>query len=206
MHPSGGDTDRASNGAPQEPKPGQEPRSYDQFARSVVDGLSAHVAVIEASGAIVFVNEAWRVFARENAGDPVKVSEGTNYLEACDAATGPDSETAAAFAAGAREVLCGLRMSFELEYPCHAPERRRWFVGRVTRLPGPGPPQAVVANEDVTDRKRYEEDRQEGTGGLEFMAERAALVGGTCRIGSSPLGGARVEVVVPLPPRLLPGS
>ncbi len=33
-----------------------------------------------------------------------------------------------------------------------------------------------------------EEDRQEGTGGLEFMAERAALVGGTCRIGSSPLG------------------
>jgi len=51
-----------------------------------------------------------------------------------------------------------------------------------------------------------EEDRQEGPGGLEFMAERAALVGGTCRIGSSPLGGTRVEVVVPLPSRLLPGS
>jgi hypothetical protein len=154
MHPSGGDTDRASNGAHREPKPGQEPRAYDEFARSVVDGLSAQVTVIEESGAIVFVNEAWRVFARDNGGDSAKVSEGTNYLEACNAATGPDSETAAAFAAGVREVLCGLRRSFELEYPCHAPEKRRWFVGKVTRLPGP--PQAGVAHEDVTDRKRYE--------------------------------------------------
>ena len=66
MHPSGGDTDRASNGAHREPKPGQEPRAYDEFARSVVDGLSAQVTVIEESGAIVFVNEAWRVFARDN--------------------------------------------------------------------------------------------------------------------------------------------
>ena len=49
------------------------------------------------------------------------------------------------------------------------------------------------------------EARQEGTGGLDFMAERAALVGGICRVGSSALGGTRVEVVVPLRPRLLPG-
>jgi hypothetical protein len=39
-------------------------------SRSVVDGLSAQVTVIEESGAIVFVNEAWRVFARENGGRP----------------------------------------------------------------------------------------------------------------------------------------
>lgn len=73
------------------------------------------------AGAIAFTNEAWRGFARTNGDDPAKVSEGTNYLEACDAATGPDSESAAAFAAGIREVLCGRRTSFELEYPCHAP-------------------------------------------------------------------------------------
>jgi signal transduction histidine kinase len=45
-----------------------------------------------------------------------------------------------------------------------------------------------------------EESRQEGTRGLDFMAERARLVGGTCRVGSSALGGTRVEVVVPLRP------
>jgi glucose-6-phosphate-specific signal transduction histidine kinase len=31
------------------------------------------------------------------------------------------------------------------------------------------------------------EARQEGTGGLDFMAEGTALVGGTCRVGSSAL-------------------
>ncbi len=144
MHPSGGDTDRAD----------------DRFARSVVDGLSANVAVIGGSGAIVFANEAWKGFARANGGDPAKVSEGVNYLEACDAVTGPDSEWAVAFAAGIREVLHGLRTSFELEYPCHDPDRRRWFVGRVTRLPGSAPPRAVVAHEEVTDRRLYEEERE----------------------------------------------
>ena len=144
MHPTGGNTDSA----------------YDRFARLVVDGLSANVAVIEGSGAIVFANEAWMGFARANGGDPAKVSEGVNYLEACDAATGPDSEWAAAFAAGIREVLRGQRTSFELEYPCHDPDRRRWFVGRVTRLPGSGPPRAVVAHEEVTARRLYEEERE----------------------------------------------
>ncbi len=41
------------------------------------------------------------------------------------------------------------------EYPC-APERRRWFVGRVTRLASDGPTRAVVAHEDVTERKLME--------------------------------------------------
>ena len=153
MHPSGGDTDRASNGAHREPKPGQEPRAYDEFALGRGRPLGAgdrHRGV----GRHRLRQRSVEGFRSGQRGDPAKVSEGTNYLEACNAATGPDSETAAAFAAGVREVLCGLRRSFELEYPCHAPEKRRWFVGKVTRLPGP--PQAGVAHEDVTDRKRYE--------------------------------------------------
>ena len=42
------------------------PASYadhDLLARSVLDGLSARVAVIDVSGSIVFVNGAWRGFA-----------------------------------------------------------------------------------------------------------------------------------------------
>jgi signal transduction histidine kinase len=58
-------------------------------------------------------------------------------------------------------VLRGRRRSFELEYPCHYRKVRRWFVGRVTRFPEEGaPPRAVVAHEDVTDRRLYEEERE----------------------------------------------
>jgi signal transduction histidine kinase len=132
---------------------------HELLARSVVDGLSARVAVIGGSGEIVFVNEAWRSFARANGGDPARVCEGADYLGACDSATGTYSEGAAEFAAGVREVLAGRRDSFELEYPCPGPDGPRWFVARATRLPASMPPRAVVAHEDVTDRRRYERER-----------------------------------------------
>ena len=131
---------------------------HELLARSVVDGLLARVAVIGGSGEIVFVNEAWRSFARANGGDPARVCEGVDYLGACDSATGTYSEGAAEFAAGVREVLAGRRDSFELEYPCPGPDGPRWFVARVTRLPA-APLKAVVAHEDVTDRRRYEGER-----------------------------------------------
>jgi signal transduction histidine kinase len=60
-----------------------------------------------------------------------------------------------------RDVLRGRKRAFELEYPCHSREVRRWFVGRVTRFPEEGaPPRALVAHEDVTDRRLYEEERE----------------------------------------------
>ena len=44
-----------------------------------------------------------------------------------------------------------------MEYPCHSPATRRWFVLRVTRFSAPGPARLVVAHEDITERKRAEE-------------------------------------------------
>ena len=96
---------------------------------------------------------------RANGADPVRVSEGADYLGVCDSASGPNAGGAAAFAAGIREVLGGRKERFELEYPCHSPTQRRWFLGRVSRLPQVGPPRAVVAHEDITDRRRHEEER-----------------------------------------------
>lgn len=46
-----------------------------------------------------------------------------------------------------------------------------------------------------------EEAKRDGSGGLRFMEERAALVGGRLRLEASPDKGTRVEVVVPLPQR-----
>jgi signal transduction histidine kinase len=137
----------------------EEAYRSEHFDRFVLDGLSAHVAVLDESGTIVAANATWREFARSNGADPVRVCEGANYLEACDSAAGPNSEGAAAFAAGIRAVLGGSKERFEIEYPCHSPTERRWFVGRVRRLPGAGPPRAVVAHENVTDRRRHEEER-----------------------------------------------
>ena len=131
-------------------------RESERLARSVLDSLSSHIAVLDESGTILAVNRSWRTFAEAN-GAVGQVNEGANYLHVCDSATGEEREIATAFAAGIREVLAGRRPSFELEYPCHSPSQRRWFIGRVSPFLEGGPRRVVVAHENITARKMAEE-------------------------------------------------
>ncbi len=129
----------------------------ESFARSIVDALSAHIAVLDETGAIIAVNRAWREFAEANPPLKTNVFEGANYLRVCDTADGPGAEAAAALAAGIRAIMQDQEHGFTLEYPCHAPHEKRWFVARVSRFPGDGPTRVVVAHENVTARKQAEE-------------------------------------------------
>ena len=61
-----------------------ELQASQRFARSVLDGLSAHVCVIDATGVIVTVNRAWLDFAAGNGGSLGDLQEGANYLGVCE--------------------------------------------------------------------------------------------------------------------------
>src|SRR5215204_6581633 len=135
----------------------QEEARRSEDRQRTLDSLSAHIAIIDETGTIVAVNKAWRDFARANGVAAQNYAEGANYLRACDSAVGAYSEEAAPFAEGIRSVLSGQREKFELEYPCHSPSERRWYIGRVTQFAADGPPRAVVAHESITERKLIEE-------------------------------------------------
>src|ERR687894_2223650 len=135
----------------------QEEALRSEDRQRTLDSLSAHIAIIDETGTIVSVNKAWREFARANGVAAQNYAEGANYLWACDSAAGAHSEEAAPFAEGIRSVLSGQREEFELEYPCHSPSERRWYIGRVTQFAAGGPPRAVVAHENTTERKLAEE-------------------------------------------------
>jgi PAS domain-containing protein len=119
----------------------------------MLDELPEHVAIVDRSGTIVTVNQAWKRFAKDNGGDPNKVLEGANYLKVCERATGEQSGYAASFAEGLRAVLSGREERFAMEYPCHSPTERRWFVGRVLPFSEGDSPMAIVAHENITGRK-----------------------------------------------------
>jgi hypothetical protein len=120
-----------------------------------LDELPEHTAIVDSSGAIVAVNKAWKRFARDNgAADLSKVSEGANYLDVCERATGEHSPYAQSFGEGLRSVLCSQEERFAMEYPCHSPTERRWFVGRVERFAAGDSPMALVAHEKVTPRRK----------------------------------------------------
>jgi hypothetical protein len=116
-----------------------------------LDELPEHTAIVDRSGTIVAVNKAWKRFAKDNGvADLSKVSEGANYLDVCKRAKGEQSHYAQSFGEGLRSVLSSREERFAMEYPCHSPTERRWFVGRVERFADGDSPMALVAHENVT--------------------------------------------------------
>jgi PAS domain S-box-containing protein len=149
------------------------------FSRRILNSTDAHMAVVGADGRILEVNEAWRRFARENhGGDEASWGPGANYFHACaydpgaaeepDAAGGiasgvedGDGESANRGRAcrGIRDVQTGQDSFFEMEYPCHGPDRERWFVMRVLPLAG-RPGTVLISHVDVTRRVVAEAERE----------------------------------------------
>ena len=132
---------------------GLELRRLERFVQSTMDSLLEHICVVDSSGCILAVNRAWRQFAADNGGGPVAVSEGSNYFRVCQQATGADALVATDFARKLADVLEGRSDDASIEYPCHGPTVRRWFVARITRFQGEGPDCAVVTHEDITTSK-----------------------------------------------------
>jgi PAS domain S-box-containing protein len=131
----------------------------ERFARSTLDALSAHIAILDQSGLILAVNAPWREFGIS---DPARsdVGVGGNYLAACDAVAGCYGNEAAAVAVGIRAVIRKTQEHFKLEYACHSASEKRWYLVRVTRFAGDGPVRIVVSHENITQAKLADEERQ----------------------------------------------
>lgn len=127
-----------------------------QFSLDILNSLDAHICVLDQQGVILRVNDAWQRFAEGNGADHSRCGPGANYFHACESARGPEREQAERCAAGIRAVLAGVEQRVTLEYECHAPSEQRWFIARITRLTGNLGGHAVVAHENITDRKRLE--------------------------------------------------
>ena len=137
----------------------------EALLRSTLDGLSAHVAVLDKNGTIIAVNHAWRAFADQSGYRGRDHGVGTNYLAVCERAA-TQSEEAASTAKALGEVMAGRRRGFRLEYPCISAEGPRWFQLRITRPQGREVERIVVAHEDITEVKRAQEELTELTARL----------------------------------------
>jgi PAS domain S-box-containing protein len=131
-------------------------QASSQFFRAALDALSAHIALLDASGTIISVNTAWRRFAETNQLNVPFYGVGMNYLEVCETASGPGQVEALAVARGIHEVIARQREIFSLEYPCHSPEEQRWFMIRVSRIEDSRTSGVVIVHENITGHKQAE--------------------------------------------------
>lgn len=87
---------------------------------------SVEVAMLDRTGVIVSVNDAWREFSAANGGNGSRTGVGMSYLAICDAA-GDDVH--------AREVSAAIRAAaggdlpspITIVVPCHSPAVQRWY-------------------------------------------------------------------------------
>ena len=131
-------------------------REVERLARSTIDALTEHIAVIDADGTIVTVNKAWRDFAVANNPSLPAASEGSNYLAVCDKAASDGDQDAAKVAALVRGVISGKSNQGQWEYENHGAIGPRWLSLKISRFAGDGPVRVVLNDEDITERKSNE--------------------------------------------------
>ncbi|MBK7057350.1 MAG: PAS domain S-box protein [Leptospiraceae bacterium] len=132
----------------------------ERFSRATLDALSAHIVVLNEYGEIIFENKAWRDFGEDNSLLPSEKQKSYNYLNACDnvPAESIDSVFAKASADGIRAVIRGEIQTYDIEYPCDSPTEERWFIMNVTRFQGEGQVLVTVSHENISKRKKAEND------------------------------------------------
>jgi two-component system sensor histidine kinase/response regulator len=144
-----------------------------RFAFSALDSLSAQIAILDATGTILYANTAWRECVEENPGAAHVGIEGANYLEICDDASAEERRALDVIADGIRAVAQETRSELSVEHGCQTPTPR-WYVTHVTRFPGDGPARVVIAHEDITERKQAAEAVQRRDAHFRSLIEQAS--------------------------------
>ena len=140
----------------------EELRQSELLKQVVLDALPQHLAVLDQTGTIIKVNQAWQRFMSDNEGAELdnQLGVGANYLAVCRNVTGGDSGDAQQVIKGLELVLAGEIPVFTFEYPCHLTLDQRWF--RLTVVPLPGENNgAIVTHTNITEhRQLYEAELQ----------------------------------------------
>ncbi|MFZ4624704.1 MAG: diguanylate cyclase [Rhodoferax sp.] len=120
------------------------------FKQAVLNSVTAEIAVLDAQGVIVTVNEAWHSQRCANA----ESTPGANYLMACRGMANHEVTQAGQMTAeqGIKAVLSGQLPRFYLEMPHHTPALRRWCSMSVTSMEQDEQRGAVVSLEDISGR------------------------------------------------------
>jgi PAS domain S-box-containing protein len=151
-------------------------RASEQLNRMTLQALPAHIAVLDDTGKIIAVNDAWREFAVANgAAGHQSVAVGANYLAVCRRAisTCPDAELALD---GLQSVLSGQATQFSMDYPCHSPLEARWFLMTVVPFALEQGGGAVVSHLNVTAQKAAEIALRESEARFRLLADNAPVL------------------------------
>ena len=146
-----------------------------QLYRALLASLQDHVAILDANGIVLEVNDSWRRYAETSKAPGFQcVRAGDPYLAACRCAAEQGDATAAGVLAGVTSVLGRARQRYEIEYEQDRDSRREVYVMSVEALARSGGG-AVVTRSDVTARRQAQMKIEEQRRELSHLARVAVL-------------------------------
>ncbi|GAB2814536.1 sensor histidine kinase [Ferruginibacter profundus] len=125
----------------------------------ILNTLPANIALLNEEGIIVDVNDAWRIFADENQFIGSNHGIGNNYITIAENASGNEKVDGKKVADGITAVLTKEIEEFVYEYPCHSPQKERWFRMVVSPLQEKEYAGAVVMHVDISELRMLEQAR-----------------------------------------------
>ena len=154
-------------------------KQAEQFKQSILNSVSAEIAVLDQNGVIVAVNEPWRRFSMENSIEQDKPYPGTNigdnYLTTCHTNSRTEMIQTHFVKHGIGAVQEGLLNSFSFEYPYQSAQLLRWFRMDVTPLGERLNDGVVIAHTDITNSKRAEEEVKQSREQLKRFIQQAPI-------------------------------
>ncbi len=129
-------------------------RESEQFLRSSLDAMAANIAILDEHGFIRLVNKSWKSMAT---GAVTDGGVGSHYFEALNYRAADELSGLAIAKISIDEVLAGKRGSLQYEFPCHSTDGLHWMVVHLTTFVSIGLRYAVLVYEDITERRKLEE-------------------------------------------------
>lgn len=143
-------------------------------ADALLNAMPDSTAVLDSTGVIVAVNNAWRMFGRDNEAPPEGTGVGVDYLEVCARSAVAGCADAEEVGVALRAVLHGETVESVVDYACPSTAFGRWFALRATPIAG-STPGVLVSHTNITRQKVAELDleRQASHDPLTGLANRA---------------------------------
>ncbi len=131
-------------------------QGQSQFVQSILDSMPAQTVVMDMTGMMLGVNDAWRKFWWFDRSQPEPNWLAMNYFAVVGENSDPDDPAVIEANEGIVSVIQGRSNEFSMDYPCSAHDEQYWF--HIHILPMPSVNGIVITHIDITDRKRAEAD------------------------------------------------
>jgi two-component system sensor kinase FixL len=149
-------------------------RESEETKSAILSSLTSGVAVIDAQGRVIAVNDIWGVLARESDLAFLVCNVDVDMLKSCQQTAAAGHRTAMDIAEGIAGILARRASRTVLQYTSHTSQDPRWWVlvmAPLNREEGG----AVITYNEITERKRAELDVQRARAELAHLTRVSTM-------------------------------